>query len=172
MNAVSQDIATIVGHFVGCSLDNRKDELAQLVARGVDDPNQIVQVATNCGTFSLGILWKLGIKHPILEKKYVSGMAIADLITIGHDLKCMHAFDGKTFPTQGCLILYHMNGNDYHAEWFLTDPDDKHVAIHAGGGRSRNAVTASTSDIRWNVGRQIWQWLDVPSLCQTQIVTT
>jgi hypothetical protein len=43
----------LVRKYIGCSLLVRKDDLATLVCRGVDDPNQTVLIKTNCGMFSL-----------------------------------------------------------------------------------------------------------------------
>lgn len=157
----AQELVDLVRSYVGCSLKNRADELGELVACGVDDPKKIVGIKTNCATFSRGIMKKAGIVHPILEKPYVIGHAISDLIQIGTDLGIIHKWDGKTLPTLGSCMLYHSNGNDWHAEWLLSEPNSHNVALHGGGGRADNAITESISLVTWNCGRSLHQWLDV-----------
>jgi hypothetical protein len=157
-------IASLVRRYVGCSLKNRTDELAQLVARGVDDPKQVVLIKTNCGMFALGILAKIGVQHPLLANTYKSGMAIAWLLQIANDKGALRTLkDGV--PTEGALLHYGTPGkNNDHVEFLLADPSPTFQAEHAGGGRADNLVDIGTSDIRTSMGRPLLHWVDPSKL--------
>lgn len=168
-------LVRIIKGYVGCSLSNRRDELGVLVARGVDDPKRVVTIATNCGMTALGVMALAGVQDAILNKPYVSGMAISWLRQIGIDLGALMKYIGPNGPQPkvGSLLRYNTHGkNDDHVEWLLTSPI-KNVADHAGGGRSNNAITLARGLVTWNVGRPLVEFWDpdklgIPTLPQEQ----
>lgn len=147
-------IASIVRHYEGASLSNRRDELGALVGRGVDDPNAVVGIKTNCAMFALGVLKAAGVQHPLLNKPYVNGMAFAWVVQIGNDTGAWRTPDQGS-PPEGAAMWYRTGGNDDHIEFMLTPPDE-----HGGGGRSNNAITIERGDISRSVGRPLYKWLD------------
>lgn len=157
-------IASLVRRYLGCSLSNRTDELAQLVSRGVDDPKTTVRIKTNCGMFALGIWHKMGVDHPLLNSPYKSGMAIAWLLRIAKDKGALRTLkDG--IPTEGSLMHYGTPGkNNDHVEFLLADPSPTFTAEHGGGGRSDNLIDSGTSDIRTSMGRPMLHWVDPSKL--------
>src|ERR1700748_1464555 len=165
--SAADKIVRLVNGYVGCSLSERKEDLAKLIARGVDDPNIVVTISTNCGMFSLGILALAGAQDPLLDKKYVSGMAIAWIRQIAINLGALVKYTGKNGqqPKRGDLMHYFTNGkNDNHVEWCLSDPDENGIAEHGGGGRSNNAITKSTSTIYTNYYRPLEEFIDCDKL--------
>jgi hypothetical protein len=151
----------LVKKYEGCSIHIRKDDLGALVCRGVDDPEQTVLIKTNCGMFSLGIMHEAEVQHDLLSHKYVSGMAIAWLRTIGKDLKALQKYSKDNKPKAGSLLHYYTAGkNDNHVEWLLSDIDDQGCAEHGGGGRTDNAITIGSGNVLWNYGRPIQEWWD------------
>jgi hypothetical protein len=161
MNQSNEILVTLVRKYVGCSLLNRKDELGVLVARGVDAPNKVVGIKTNCATFALGIMHEAGVVHPLLEKPYVLGMAVAWVRTIGKDLKALTKYTKDTVLPPGALLHYYTPGkNNNHVEWLLSEVAPNKIADHAGGGRSNNAVTLEHGSIDYSAGRPLQEWLD------------
>jgi hypothetical protein len=57
---------------VGCSLLERRKELAALVCFPGDDPDEDVRIKTNCGMFALGIWRRVGVQHELLQGRPVS----------------------------------------------------------------------------------------------------
>lgn len=165
-----QKLARIVRHYVGCSLSARADELGALVARGVDDPKLVVGIKTNCGTSALGVMAEAGVQHNLLDRKYVSGMAIAWVLQVGRDLGALvtppvpGVFAGKK-PPVGALLHYGTPGkNNDHVEWLLSDIAPSGAADTAGGGRANNAITEARQVVAWNNGRPLLHWLDPDKL--------
>lgn len=159
----------LVKKYVGCSIHVRSDELGNLVAREVDDPEQVVLIKTNCGMFSLGIMYEAGVQHDLLWSKYKSGMAIAWLRTIGKDLKALQKYSKTNVPKPGSLLHYYTTGkNNNHVEWLLSDIDDQGCAYHGGGGRTDNAITSSFGNVLWNYGRPLREWWDPDLLLPSQ----
>ena len=157
----SDTIISLVRKYVGCSLHVRKDDLATLVCRGVDDPDQAVLIKTNCGMFALGIMKEAGVQHDLLNQPYKSGMAIAWVRTIGKDLNALNKYSSANAPKAGSLLHYFTPGkNDNHVEWLLSDMDDQGCAEHGGGGRTDNAITVGSGDVTVNYGRPLQEWLD------------
>lgn len=151
----------LVKKYIGCSIHIRKDDLATLVCRGVDDPDQSVLIKTNCGMFALGIMCEAGVQHDLLRQPYKSGMAIAWVRTIGKDLKALNKYSRAIHPKAGSLLHYYTPGkNDNHVEWLLSDMDDQGCAEHGGGGRTDNAITTASGLVTWNYGRPLQEWLD------------
>lgn len=165
--ASPSDLISIVKSYIGDSLLHNKDDLALLVSRQVDDPNQIVQIKTNCGMFALGVWWLVGVQHPLLQSKYKNGMAIAWIRQIAIAKKALRSYpkDGK--PVAGALLHYYTPGqNNNHVEFLLSDPDEKMNAEHAGGGRENNAITSLSGDISWSYqkSRKLMEWIDPVAL--------
>jgi putative peptidoglycan binding protein len=153
-------IARIVRFYEGCSLSARTDELGALVGRGVDDPNSVVRITTNCAMFALGVLSAAGVQHPLLSKPYVNGMAFAWVVQIGTDTGAWRDPSTDGPPVEGAAMWYRIAGtNDDHVEFMLTPPDE-----HGGGGRANNAITIETGDVSTSVGRPLYKWLDPSAL--------
>lgn len=155
-------ICSNVRQYVGCSLHSERERLGQLIARGVDDPEKVVTVATNCAMFALGVMWLSGVDHELLTRPYRIGMAVSWVDQIGRDLGIRAAFAGQPLRA-GMLLHYSTPGksND-HVEWLLEDPVDGE-AIHAGGGRPDNAITSAHGVILCSSGRPLRWVYDVPS---------
>lgn len=161
MSNSGDTLVALVKKYVGCSLHVHKDDLATLVCRGVDDPDQSVLIKTNCGMFALGIMHEAGVVHDLLTQKYKLGMAIAWVRTIGKDLGALKKFSKSEMPKAGSLLHYYTSGkNNNHVEWLLEDPDDQGCAEHGGGGRTDNAITIGSGNVLWNYGRPLQEWLD------------
>jgi hypothetical protein len=148
-----QRLARIVRTYAGCSLSNRRQDLAALVGRGVDDES-IVTVQTNCATFSLGVLAAAGCPHPLLTKPYVNGMAVAWMSQIGNDLGAWR--DPSDAPVTGACLWFEGAGNNDHFEWLL-DPSEP---AHGGGGRPDNAISIEVGQIATSLWRPLHKWLD------------
>lgn len=154
-----QRIARIVRAYAGCSLHHRRDELGALVGRGVDAPDDVVCITTNCATFAIGVLKAAGCQHTLLSKPYVVGMAFAWLVRIGNDHDAWRP--AELPPSEGAVLWYRLPDlNDDHAEFFLSAPDE-----HGGGGRPDNAITVGHGDIHASWGRPLHRWLDPDALC-------
>jgi hypothetical protein len=165
--ATPENIIEIVKSYIGDSLVNKKDDLAELVARGVDDPNQIVQVHTNCGMFALGVWCLVGVQHDLLKTKYINGQAIAWVRKIALAKNALRTYPKDGPPVAGALMHYYTPGsNDNHVEFLLENPNAKHVALHAGGGRDKNEIGSGTSDITWSwqPSRRLKEWIDPVAL--------
>jgi hypothetical protein len=153
---------TLIRSFVGCSLDNRRDELAALVAFPGDNPAIDVQFKTNCGMFALGIWRRLGCRHPLLMGRYKWGMAIGWVLRIAADARALHQPHTGN-PGPGDLVHYATPGkNDDHVEFVMSAPDAHRLALHAGAGRVHNGVTESDtpSDYTVNAWRPLAHWVE------------
>jgi hypothetical protein len=174
--APGDKLARLVRPYVGSSLLTRRYELGLLIARGVDKPEAVVTIATNCAMFALGILAKAGANHDLLDAPYVDQMAMAWVLKIARDLGALVTCKpGAPLPPlkPGTLLHYHTAGkNDDHVEWLLGTPDPAtHKADHAGGGRPQNAITLVTAGapnnaglISWNFGRPLESYVDPDKL--------
>ena len=159
--APADRLVRILRTFVGCSLHSRRDDLGRLVARGVDDPEAVVTIATNCGTTALGIMALAGVDHALLSAPYRSGMAIAWLRTIGRDLGALNPYSPSNPPKPGALLRYNTLGkNDDHVEWLLGPLGADGAADHGGGGRADNAITEGTGPVLASWGRPLVEWWD------------
>jgi hypothetical protein len=164
--ATPENIIELVNSYVGDSLVNKKEDLALLVARQVDDPNQIVQIKTNCGLFALGIWYAVGVQHDLLKIKYISGQAIAWVRKIALAKGALRSYPKDGPPVAGALMHYYTPGtNNNHVEFLLENPN-KHIALHAGGGRDKNEIGSGTSDITWSAqpSRRLQEWVDPAAL--------
>lgn len=156
-------IAECAEHFIGCSLLNRRSELAALVATSPhDDPDQTVRIVTNCAVFARGVMARCGVVHPVLEKRYRIGYAVSDVREIASRHGALETFRGQPLK-RGTFLRYVSPGktND-HIELLLEDVDGapSWVASHCGGGRDENAITRERSDIRWSWGRPLVEIVD------------
>jgi hypothetical protein len=141
-----------------------------LVARGVDDPQAVVAIKTNCATTALGFLRLMGIEHPLLKTKYKIGMAVAWLVELGGDLGILHPYRrDRTVLTPGMLLHYCRPGtNNDHVEWLLGELDDNGAADHGGGGRVDNGITVGHGPVLTNAGRPLIAYWDVPAALEPQ----
>jgi hypothetical protein len=165
--AKPSDIVEIVKSYIGDSLIHNKEDLALLTARGVDDPNKVVQITTNCGMFTLGVWWLAGVQHDLLTRKYKNGMAIAWVRQIAIDKKALRYYPKDGPPISGATLHYYTpKTNNNHVEFLLEQPNNKNIALHAGGGRKNNAITSGTSDITWSYqpSRKLMEWIDPVAL--------
>lgn len=157
-------IARIVQTYAGCSLTERREDLAALVGRGVDDES-VVTIETNCAMFALGILKAAGVAHPLLDTKYVDGMAFAWLVEIGTDMKAWRSPDPSTPIPAGAAMWYRVAGaNDDHVEFLIAPGGPSTEPVHGGAGRSGNAVTVGKGAIETSDGRPLHVWLDPDAL--------
>ena len=153
-------IVRIVRAYAGCSLSVRRANLGALIARGVDEPEAVVGIETNCAMFALGVLTAAGCQHPLLQKKYVNEMAFAWLVQIGNDLGAWRLPAVSELIPTGAAIWYEIVGeNDDHVE-FVTEPPDE----HGGGGRPNNEITIGRGDYHVSWSRPIHRWLDPEAL--------
>lgn len=174
-------LCRLVRHCDGWSLQNNREKLAALVARGVDPAgSRAVEWSTNCGTSALGILaftagnpdaaW---LVHPLLQTASVIGQAIIWLTKIGTDREAWVSWSATSRqPKAGDLLFYAIYGVDEdgkttvneHVEWLLSSPDADARAGHGGGGRAHNAMTVEVGDIRTSAGRPLKRFLDLDKL--------
>ncbi len=164
--SAGEKLIRLVKAHVGVSLVSRKNELGTLVARGVDTPEAVVGITTNCATTALGIMALAGVKHSLLSKPYVNGMAVAWVRQIAQELGALVKYDPKgPKPKAGALLRYVTAGkNDDHVEWLLSDVAADGTATHAGGGRADNAVTEATGNVLSSWGRPLVEWIDPDKL--------
>ena len=150
--------------YVGDSEKHNARHLGELLARGIDDPDTMVRVRTNCGTFVLGVWWAVGVQHPLLMKPYQNGMAIAWVLQIARDLKALRRYPHDMSPVPGAVCHYKTKYlNNDHVE-FLLGYLSPGVTDHAGGGRSNNAIGRAKGPITWNYGRPLIEWVDPVAL--------
>jgi len=156
------NLTATVRSFVGCSLSNRRDELAQLVCFPGDDPAQDVLIPTNCAMFALGIWRACGVNHELLLGPYKIGMAMAWVLQIARDYGALvRATSTIECPPPGALMHYANDGkNNDHVEFCLSEPNSLRQIEHAGGGRTNNAITMGTGMWSWNYGRPLQHWVD------------
>jgi GH24 family phage-related lysozyme (muramidase) len=163
-------IVGLVRCYIGCSLIDRRADLGHLVSRGIDNPERVVPISTNCATTALGIMVLAGVQHPLLKQPYELGKAVEWVVQVGNDLgaivKCTGPFGAR--PQLGSLLRYNTSGkNDDHFEWLLGPINEAGVADHAGGGRPNNAISEEHSNIWTNNGRPLIEWIDPDRLLAT-----
>jgi len=173
MSANGERIADIVRSYVGCSLDDRRAELGELIARGVDDAERVVQWKTNCGTFALGIWHAAGVQHALLETPYKVEKAIAWVLSVAHALGAVRYPKRDGPPSAGALMHYWLRDGkgtkSHHVEFCLEYPGVVWIADHAGGGRPENLIGLGHCDIRWNAGRPLQCWYDPDELLEATL---
>jgi hypothetical protein len=154
-------IVRIVRAYVGCSLHVRRQDLAALVGRGVDD-EAIVGWETNCCTFALGVLAAAGVDFPSLRIPLRNGFEFGVLVQLGNRFDAWRKpAPGDPPPPAGALLWYEIDGtNDDHVEIMLAPPDE-----HGGGGRPDNAITSGRGDVHASWSRPLHRWLDPEALC-------
>lgn len=163
-------IARIVRSYAGCvalgAHPVRREELAALVGRGVDDES-VVTWETNCCTFALGVLSAAGVVYHGLQVPLVNGAEFGVLVALGVSFQAWRTpAPGDGPPPRGALLWYHVDGKNVdHVEIALDPPDE-----HGGGGRPHNAITVGRGgDDHWSWGRPLHRWLD-PDALQIGIV--
>ena len=163
----SDRILRIARPYDGCSLKNRTSELADLIARKVDKPAEIVLVKTNCGMFALGVLAAAGVPHPLLGTPYVSMQAITWLEKIGKDTGALTKYNGDyTSLKPGSLLHYNTPGtNNDHVEFLASTVRDSGLGDIVGGGKADNLVLYQRNvPVTSNNGRPLDWWLDPDKL--------
>jgi len=154
-----QRIARIVKAYVGCSLAVRREDLAALVGRGIDDES-IVTWETNCCTFFLGVLTAAGLDFPALKVPLKNGEEFGVLVAIGDHFNAWRVPAPSELIPEGAGLWYHVSGKNVdHVEAVLAPPDG-----HGGGGRTNNAIEEETGDLHWGAGRPLYKWLDPSAL--------
>lgn len=166
-----QRIITEVAKWIGTSLDNRGQELREFIARGIDDPAQILDAhVSDCALFALAVWHCVGVDHPLCRAEYVTGKAMQWIEAIARDRLAIRFPKRDGVPKLGSLMHYysHRPSLDDHVEFLMSevtvDPDIEWSAQHAGGGRTNCAIGTATSDIRWNFGRPLQCWYDPEAL--------
>ncbi len=160
-----------VRDYVGCSLSNRRDELAELVCAPGDDPEQAVRITTNCGMFALGVWRHCQIDHELLRCPYKSGMAIDWVLQIARDKGALVRYSASgAAPAAGSLLHWANDGkpND-HVAFCISDPDDTRQVELAGGGAADNAITSKRGPWSWNWGRPLQHVIDCSLLMKDLI---
>lgn len=174
-------ICAIVRHYAGCSLSNRRDELAALEGRDFPDTEapdvdpdyggMVVQLRTNCATFALGVLgaaclsWAEAAEvHPLLVTPSQIGTAVSWIRTIGFNRGVLKQYVSRSQLRAGVVVRYWSGGNNDHIETLLSDVDIDGTAEHGGGGRANNEITVGRSNILTSYGRPIVEVLDICDL--------
>jgi hypothetical protein len=176
----------------GWSLSHNRDNLAALVGRGVDPPSSTsVEWRTNCATSALGIVAfacgtveAANAVHALLAKPSENGKALTWLSQIGDAKGAWVAYSTKgAQPAAGDLMWYWNHPTkvndkgetvvvyDDHVEWCLCDTAQDFTADHGGGGRSDNAITVGSGDIRFNAGRALRKFLNLDKLGIVPVAT-
>ena len=164
MSERGERIADTARRYVGCSLNHRVMELATLVAAShLDNPYEVVELRTNCATFTRGVMDSCGVVHDRLGRPYEVGKAVSDVLAIADRHGARDRFRGQPLK-RGTILHYVTPGetND-HVECCLLEeagPDVGWNKLHCGGGRKDNAITEQRSDIRWSSGRMLCHVID------------
>ena len=154
----------VVRIYAGCSLSVRRDDLAALVGRGVDDESMVTW-ETNCLTFALGVIAACGSDVAELHEHIPNGreaVALDPLVkraggwapyVAGQPVKTGSLMHYRSVP-------YRVNAAgetvyDDHYEFKLMAPDE-----HGGGGRANNEITVEHGDWPHSVGRPLHEVLD------------
>jgi hypothetical protein len=160
-------IADTVRSFVGCRPAFDLESLAKLCARDVDDLPTVSRWLqddhfSTCAFFALGIWRHCGVNHPILERPYKTGMAMAWCLKIAADLGALVVAhpNGMTPPVGALLHYATQSKNNDHVEFCLSEPDEHGLIDHAGGGRSNHEITLGHDTWKWSFGRPLQNWVD------------
>jgi hypothetical protein len=162
-------VVRIVKFYAGCSLSKRRQDLAALVGRGVDDES-VVTWATNCATFALGVLAAAGFDYAPLKTPLKNGMEFSLLAAVGHKFDAWRDLVKDGPPKSGAIMWYRTPErvgqspkNDDHAE-FLLGSLAGWIGLHGGGGRANNLISGETGDVRTSLSRPMYMWLDPNAL--------
>jgi hypothetical protein len=162
-------IVQCVTFFDGFSLDHHGQELREFIARGVDNPQAILDKhVSDCGLFALAVWHAIGIADPIVDKPYQSGMAISWLLHIAKSHGALRTPKADGMPSVGSLLYYEIRGlNDDHVT-FLTKPivldRGRWLGECIGGGGADCAIGKATGNMLWSWGRPLQAWVDVNAL--------
>lgn len=150
----AQRIVRIIRSFNNCSLSSRREELAALVGRGIDDES-VVEWQTNCCTSALAILFAAGCGYSGLALPLKNGLEFELLEALGDYYSAWRTLAKDGPPKPGALCWYEIGGtNDDHVEWELDNGD------HGGGGRADNEITVEHGPVAQSLGRPMKAWLD------------
>jgi hypothetical protein len=98
-------------------------------------------------------------------------MAVSWVRQIGINTGALQKYSPSNPPKPGSLLRYCTPGsNNDHVEWLLAPMDANGNADHGGGGRSNNAITEGTGDVRSSWGRPLVEWWD-PDLMGIPVLT-
>lgn len=164
MTPEQQRMIDIVNPWIGCSLNHCGDVLQAFFAR-VLGKGLLCDGVSDCGLFALAVWTEAGVKHPLIGRPYVNGMAIAWIETIAKDLNAVRHVHDNGKPKGGALMHYFSHRPSYndHVEFCLEDPG--HLLMHhAGGGRAHCAIGEGCSDVLWSSGRPLQRWYDADAL--------
>lgn len=161
-----EHIARMVRSCAGVSLDHHPEKLAAIFFANERDAATARQVSTsktNCGTTMRQFMCLGGCDHPLARCAYKVGRAVTWVLTIAREKGALlppkrwrEAGPGWGLHYATPVPAGHKPLNDDHVEWLLQAPDSAGVALHGGGGRSRNAITlAGPNSILWSSGRPL-----------------
>ena len=156
-------IDRVVRNYAGCSLSNRRNDLAALVGRGVDDESMVTW-ETNCLTFALGVIAACGSDVAELHEHIPNGREYVALNPLVKRAGGWELFSGQPVKTGSLMhyrsVPYRVNAAgetvyDDHYEFKLLASDE-----HGGGGRANNEITVEHGDWSHSVGRPLYEVLD------------
>lgn len=172
-------IVSVVESWVGASLTHRGDELRRFLARGVDDPRNLVDAHTStCGLFALAVWHAIGLNHELLRRPYIIGKAPQWITLIAGSLGLVHTQHAHGAPHPGALLHYYSPrpSLDDHFEFLLAASHSDGVCpahprgVHAGGGRPNCAITREEGNVYFSLGRPLQKWYSVDEFsCATDI---
>ena len=158
-----QRIDRVVRSFAGCSLSTRRDDLAALVGRGVDDESMVTW-ETNCLVFAIGIIAACGSDVAELRGHIPNGREYVALSPLVSRAGGWVLYTGQPVKTGSLMhyrsVPYRVNAAgetvyDDHYEFKLLASDE-----HGGGGRANNEITVEHGDWSHSVGRPLYEVLD------------
>lgn len=162
-------IVRIVAGVAGCSLETHPERLAALFLCNEPTAEQARIVSTwktNCGTTMRAILCLAGCDHDLVVRPYEVGTAVSWVLQAARDCQAVLPARGLKNALPGSGLWYGTpTKSDDHVEWLLSEPDERGIADHGGGGRPKNAITLERGDIRWSRGRPLRAILDVGRMC-------
>jgi hypothetical protein len=171
------DVVQLVRSFVGLSISHDPNgDLARLIDFPGGPPPEIeVLTKTNCALFVMGIWREFGCQHPLLHRPYVNGKAMTWALVIASDSGALHLpHDGQS-PGSGDVCHYATKpklpwlwSKDDHLEFLVSSCGANRLALHAGGGRSDNAITEypMPQDYTVNHWRPLVHWIDTLKVLQ------
>lgn len=155
--SIGERIARVVKFYAGCSLSNRRDELAALVGEAA------VDWQTNCETFAIGVYRAVGVDVPAVQAPLVNGMEGS---VVEQAAQRAGGWQKPTSAAPPVGALMHYRSNPYRVDAQGRTIYDDHVEFvtgpgeHGGGGRANNEITVVQGDYHFSVGRPLYGWID------------